>query len=122
MPDYLRSTPQVTLAAEDGGSLISRLSEALADEGNRRYCDIDLPGGTLTFEFDSFGVMGIWIGASAEAPSMTTVEASGETVALAWRRGPEGKLYVSGVAGPWADGRLEMLIGVNPQRRLVFSL
>src|SRR5205085_12586246 len=73
-PPQLARAPELTLAAETGGSLFAELGKALAATGDVRYHEVsDVPGGRLFLLIDPSGVRAAWEGALEQAPYVARV-------------------------------------------------
>jgi hypothetical protein len=122
-PHPLACTPELSMAAEDGGALFADLGQAIASRDDVRYHEVpNVPGGRLFLIIDPAGVRGVWEGSHGSAPALTSSSASGEVLSTAWHPGPEGRLHLTDRAFPWVDGRVSLLIGTDPPRAMAVEL
>jgi hypothetical protein len=122
-PPRFAPTPEVSLAAETGGTLFAELGKALAEPGDVKYHEVpDVPGGKLFLVVDASGVRAVWDGPPASAPRFAGVSSSGDELPMPWRSGPEGRLSQTEQCLPWVDGRVVLVIGTVPPRTLAIQL
>jgi hypothetical protein len=124
LPAELAGEPQCSLAAESGSTLLTALSEALAESAAAtRYHEFDIgSSGKLIMQATEAGVRAVWVGQSSVGPPKLFGRAeSGEACEPTWQVGTEKKLQRTELIFPWIDGQVVLTIASDPPKRVTFQ-